>query len=262
MKKFFIQKHKNLVSFSKRAVLDQICFDLFEGLPSHLEFDERISLYCGIHNNLFPLYFFGRGVKIGIQTEQLFDQAGRVFDRALNKRALRNIELALNKCDFILDISKTNQPFYNDHPLKHKVICAPHFFPHVPRQYSPGNKDTLLFIGTMTERRKYILSKVRNYSIEHRSAHKDELRDLMIAYAGIANIHSLDLVYTETPRLVTAALNGKVFVSETLSNEFVKNQHYIDISSNDSVDHQTIYKNFAKYTSENFSFYQYLLDTI
>lgn len=262
MKKFFIQKHKNLVAFSKRAVLDQICFDLFDGLPTHLEFDEKISLYCGIHNNLFPLYFLARGVKIGIQTEQLFDQAGIVFDRALNKRALRNIEIALNKCDFILDISKTNQPFYNDHPLKHKVICGPHFFPHVPRPFNRGNKGTLLFTGTMTERRKYVLGQIRNYSIDHRSAHKDELRDLMVEYGGIANIHSLDLVYTETPRLVTAALNGKVFVSETLSNEFTKNKHYVDIYSNDCVDHKIIYENFAKYTSNSFSFYQYLLDTI
>lgn len=83
----------------------------------------------------------------------------------------------------------------------------------------------------------------------------------MNEFGWIANIHSLDMVYAETPRLVTAALNGKVFVSETLSSEFTKNVHYVDIYSNAVVDHRLIYENFCNYTSENFSFYRYLIDT-
>jgi len=77
-------------------------------------------------------------------------------------------------------------------------------------------------------------------------------------YSAIVNIHSEDKLYTEVPRLVMAALNGKVVVSEKLSSEFIKGFHYMDIDNFSTKNIREIYNNFSKFTSSKYSFYNYL----
>jgi len=140
MKKFFRRKRYGITAYSKRDVLDQVCYDLLYGLPENAKISKKITLYCGIHNNLFPLFYIGRGIKVGIQTEPLFDENNNIFRRATSWRAIKNINIALKKCDHILDMNEANSSFYMHHPLKHKVTCGPHFFPHEPQPHRSGKK--------------------------------------------------------------------------------------------------------------------------
>ena len=106
--------------------MHEINIDISKGISSKIK--KKVLVVTGIHrSNSLLLKFFSR-VKIGIQTEQLYDhKENKLWGHDVCKK---NILKNLKYYDAILDLSPFNKAFYleNNIPLN-KITFGPYIFP-------------------------------------------------------------------------------------------------------------------------------------
>ena len=257
----------NITILSTHLILDQLGYDLLNGLDFNPS--KKIIIYCGIHNN-FGWHWFRSGLKIGIQTEQFYDESGRVL-WAIKKTGLKfNLSIAILFCSRVLDLSDSNIIYYTTffkHKILDKITLGPHIFPNKKIDYKEGFIDSYLFLANSDDtlgRRLGAIKILRSHhkiSIDYLSRHAffEDLYLLIKPYKGILNIHFDEGVYSEAPRLLIAYFSGKIFLSEKLSSIFTSGEHYIELENytgNENL--ELIYEQFSKYVRENFSFEKFL----
>lgn len=203
---------------SNHPVLNQVARDIFSGIDEASLHRKNISLYIGTHRK-FGRALSTRDFKIGLQTEHYFDDAGQAMWR--RQRHWRTIQQCL-RYDAILDLSIANKPHYAWLPkfLREKVTYGPYIFPCHPVNYCKGTQSELVFFGSINERRASLLEKLpEGYVAVLGDKFGGELRKAILQSRGVLNLHYVDRIYTEYPRLLSCYLSGKVFFSEKLSRD-------------------------------------------
>ena len=262
-----IQRNGKVQFLSKHPTVDQLAREISVGLdPAFLPQHSRVLIYVGVHKR-FGLDFFRPGFKVAVQTEQFLDQAGNSLWGQRKKNLKNNIFRALQRADVFLDINPQNMPFYDSFTLtqsqRRKLHFGPHIFPQVASRFNPGISPKYAFFGGVKERRKMVLETVQNVDIAliPEGTYGDELYQHISQSKGVANIHFEQGIYTESPRLLTAYLNGKVVLSEELAAPFVSGVHYIPLD--DAAvdwDHKAIFERFSQLVCGDLSFGRFLKD--
>jgi hypothetical protein len=154
-------------------------------------------------------------LRIGIQTEQIFDKTRKRMWRA-PKREDR--EAFVRAYDVILDLSPDNRYAYRFLPvdLRRKIRFGPHIFPdHDLTGICVAAPP--LFVGWLNDRRRAVLDRLREdrpIDTLSRKVFGAELDQQLARQGAILNIHFQDGVYSEYPRFLKACLAGKLVLSE------------------------------------------------
>ena len=248
-----------LTVLSEHPVLNQVAHDLVAGLrPDDLP-AQKITVYVGLHRG-FALHLLRTGKKIAIQTEHYFDADGcRMSRRTKRLRTLINTMF----CDKVLDLSPYNKDYYAFLPnfLRKRIIFGPHIFPSAKRDFKPGMDHSFIFFGAMNDRREKVISFQPSGAIKVLSSPTfgHDLSQLIANAAGIVNLHYFDGRYSETPRLLTACLSGKVIMSEMLGDELVPNRDYLLLGNYPTENGaREVYDNFWENFAQHHSFAKFL----
>ncbi len=188
--------------------------------------ERRATIYVGAHS--FTKRVLPPGIKIGLQTEHFYDENGLTLWGLPSRAAILRRAL---QYDVLVDLSPLNAPAYAFLPevLRRRLRFGPHLFPDTLPPYQPTDGD-LLFFGATNDRRAAILARM---SGEHpvRSlpygTHGAALMAEIARARGVLNLHFSEGVYTEYPRLLTAALSGKVVWSDPLAAPLQAARHYV-----------------------------------
>lgn len=240
----FVARHPIL-----SEIADQLCaYDLGDLAR------QRATIYVGAHS--FTKRMLPPGFKIGLQTEHFFDENGATLWGLPSKAAILRRAL---QYDVLLDISPLNAPAYAFLPafLQRRLRFGPYLFPDVLPSYAPA-KGALLFFGAVNDRRAAHLAQV---------AERHPLRSLTygthgaallaeIAQArGVLNLHFSGGIYSEYPRLLTAALAGKVVWSAPLAAPLQGGRHYVDLDQTpDETELAAIYHRFCSEFASKYRF--------
>lgn len=248
---------------SKKPILDQICADIVAGLvPSNVQADQGpVWVYMGVHKP-FGAEWMRRGLKIAVQTEQFYDESGHPLWASRNRRFCKAVLSALKRCDVLLDLSASNERFYQEYApdLANKIIYGPHIFPTVPPEFCPASDPRLIFFGALNARRKAALDGYaeRACGLDGQYFNEDLLTALR-PYAGVLNLHFDAGTYTEAPRLLSAMRAGKVMVSEPLASGLVAGQHYFELGAEfDETQARETFEACATYLCETYEFQTFL----
>ena len=255
----FIRKHGAIVFIAWHPILDQLSQEIILGLDSDLNTKVPTTVYVGIHGNP-GLSWFRRGLKIGIQTEQLYDAEGVALFGLKKGSWDFNIRWGYKMADQIIDLSENNRKFYEeDIPRnirkKAEVVFGPHIFPSKKIPFRHGGTN-LIFFGSVPEnnRRAGIIRRMKEMPVRMvpDGTYGEELYALIDQSQGVLNVHYEDAVYTEAPRLLTAYLRGKVVFSEPLDNIFLPGVDYIALG--EGGDASEIFENFSEKVTTLYSF--------
>lgn len=215
-----------LTLVSNHPVLDQLARDMLAGVDPEQLPDRDICLYVGIHRN-YKIDLFDHQFRVGMQTEQYFDENERPLRGPERFRTLLKYMLLF---DVILDLSIANRPRYSRLPgwMRRKVHFGPHIFPSRPVSYRPGLKMQASFFGWVNERRSEILHALPPdyYQLLPEHTYGAKLFDAIATSSGVLNVHFLEGIYSEYPRLLTAYIAGKPFISERLSRDVLHEIEY------------------------------------
>lgn len=255
----------SLYFHSRHEILDQMAMEMLCGLPSEFRLKKRTHIYCGIHQS-FPFSFLNFGYKIGIQTEQFFDESGNELFGLENKKGIENIKSAIDKYDCILDLSFSNSLFYDrlaENGLDvSKIKYGPHIFFENPPQYISCNESSgkFLFFGSLEapRRKKALQALGEKCVVLEAGVHYNALYDEIKKSSGVLNLHYQDAIYTEVPRMLTALTCGKTLVSEQLASPFVAGTHYHHMGGFQKDQDYSVYTTAVDYLSKNYSFLKFL----
>ena len=188
----------------------------------------QLNIHLGLHIDTIKR---AEGINIGIQTEQLQDDAGR---QLWGVKGLRSIRKNLTNLDVLLEISKANRPVYEDLDLseKSKIVVGPWIFSRESSRQNPGDGH-LVFFGNKNERRSRIIEEVRklhSVKVLPRGTFGADLEKEIAQASAILNIHYCDGTYSEFPRILLALKYGKPLVSEVLADPLEAYNHYVPIN--------------------------------
>lgn len=235
-------RQKRVDFISTQPALMDFCDDLRRSLQHSEEaLNSNIKLLVGLHKRP-PMRFYLPGFKLGIQTEQLVDDNGHVMWGS-KKKSLNRIRRALKSCDAILDLSESNRPVYES-LLGYKanqceLFFGPHIFPDRAVELDSVSSGKVIFFGTVKKSRRADVLESLNpakFQILPEGTFGYDLKKHISSCSAILNVHFQDGVYTESPRLLSAYLSGKPFVSEALGRPFEKGIHYVGIDQAVTVD--------------------------
>ena len=212
-------------------------------------------------SNPLLLKFFRR-VKIGIQTEQLYDhKENKLWGHDVCKK---NILKNLKYYDAILDLSPFNKAFYleNNIPLN-KITFGPYIFPERVPNYDPKPNGHLLFIGSLScEKRVAKLNslgkKQPRLKIMGEKSYGKKLELEIGKSSALININMGGKKYAPYPRILKSILYGKPIISETLPPPFIKNIHYIGMENINQKKFEDSYLNMSKLLCSRFSFNKFI----
>jgi hypothetical protein len=261
----YVRWKENIRFLAFHRVTDQIASDIVSGVSDGLPPDLRATVFVGIHRPYKGL-IFPHGMRIGIQTEQYFDEAGKELWNYRHSGDF--VRASLTRFDRVLDINRTNAPFYEKLPdeFRRRVTLGPHIFPdHVP-DFSPGTTDRCLFFGALNERRKNIYAKYKEkYKIDilPNEIYGSNLYAELFRYKSILNIHFADGIYTEYPRLLNSVIAGKVLRSEKLSSDLIPAVDYMLLGDDQTkTDERRMFANIGEKMSSDSSFAKYVLRSV
>lgn len=206
---------------ARHPVLVDFAHDLATGLPWDNHFKGTVVI--GVHKDVprrdgEPL--------ILIQTEHYLDANGQPMFRVSGKHQKRGF---VDHFDHVLDLSLTNPPAYHFlRPRKQrKITFGPYVFPATPVPRSPGGSG-LAFAGNVSGRRAEIIASLGDAvtRLPRRTWGTDVHRAFSAAEA-VLNIHYMESVVTEAPRLLKAYLAGKPVVSEELAAPIEMGRHAV-----------------------------------
>lgn len=230
--------------YSGHRVLRDFSHDLARCLSGPLS--QPVDVYVGVHAVDRPAET-GR-FRIGIQTEQFLDSAGRPLWRFPRERFRRRFA---SFYDLLLDLSPLNAPAYDflAPDLRAKLRFGPHIFPATP--VTPDFQPTPpVFFGSLNDRRRGLLAELKGKRPIEVAPHGTFGRglDALIARQGaVLNLHFSDGVYAEYPRILKAYLRGKPVLSEPLSPPLLPGQHYFDLAAEPTgASTQALFRNLAE----------------
>ena len=212
-------------------------------------------------SNPLLLKFFRR-VKIGIQTEQLYDhKENKLWGHDVCKK---NILKNLKYYDAILDLSPFNKAFYleNNIPLS-KIIFGPYIFPEKAPNYSPKPTGNLLFVGSLSCEKRVtklnnLAKKQPKLKIMGEKSYGKKLELEINKSSALININMGGNQYAPYPRILKSILYGKPLISETLPPPFKKNIHYIEMENINQKKFEDSYLNMSKLLCSRFSFNKFI----
>ena len=243
-----VAKHPLLVDFAE---------DLSRGLPINTSLKGTVVIgghYDVPRRDSEPL--------ILIQTEHYLDAAGQPMFRVAGNQMKRRF---VDHFDHILDLSLANPPAYTFlRPKKQrKITFGPYVFPSTPVPRSPGGRG-LAFAGNVNGRRAEIIASLGDavIRIPQRTWGIDVHRAFCEAEA-ILNIHYIDSIVTEAPRLLKAYMAGKPVVSEELASPLQMGRHAIGLHTQfSSADLDAVFDAFDHEIARKFRFISYLEEVL
>jgi hypothetical protein len=231
----FVARHPIL-----SEIADQLAsFDLGDLVARHA------AIYVGAHS--FTKRLLPPGFKIGLQTEHFYDQTGAKLWGLPSRAAILRWAL---QYDILLDVSPLNAPAYEFLPgsLRRKIKFGPHLFPDTLPAYA-GSSGDLIFFGAMNDRRRAEIAKLgqlQSLQVLPYGTHGQALQAQITRAGGIVNLHFSAGVYSEYPRLLTAALAGKAVWSDPLAQPLICGQHYFALTDRPSLAEQSaVYDRFC-----------------
>lgn len=210
------------------GVLRDVAEDLARTIVRPLS--RPVDVYVGVHGFDRPAQT-GR-FRIGIQTEQFFDANGKKMWYVPRERFIRRF---VTFYDQLLELSHSNKVVYDPLPpeLWANVRFGPHIFPEAPVE--PDFKATPpLFFGSINDRRNSVLRRLtlhRPIGVAPRWTFGADLEPMIAAHGAVLNLHYVDGLYSEYPRLLKAYLRGKPVVSEPLAAPLEAGRHYFDLKA-------------------------------
>jgi hypothetical protein len=263
--------HGNFVFLCPNGVMSQIARDLTCCINADdFQYARKpILIYVGIHCH-FGRHWFKWGYKIGIQTEQIYDErrkelwGGNFFDLHVN------IDQAFMFLDGNLDLNIGNSEFYrkNMNPAQRpKQIFGPFIFPKNKVSFSRGGDSSLPTVafygsvGTKGTRRRDILDGLSHLNIisPDGPCFGGDLDHLIKKCNAVLNIHWEEGAYAEAPRLLSAYLHGKAVISEPLGQFFDEGKHFCSLSDDDLRNFRSAFENFSELVTTRYSFYDALV---
>jgi hypothetical protein len=213
--------------YSTHEVLRDVARDLASTITRPLS--QPVDVHVGVHS--IEPEKTGR-FRIGIQTEHFLDSNGRKMWHVPRLRFIRRYALYFDR---VLDFSHSNKPVYDELPpeLRAKVSFGPHIFPETPVE-PDFRAAPPLFFGSINARRNLALRKLlmhRPVGIAPRWTFGEDLERLIAAHGSVLNLHYVDGLYSEYPRLLKAYLRGKPLVSEPLAAPLQAGRHYFDLKA-------------------------------
>jgi len=207
------------------------------------------------------LKFFSR-VKIGIQTEQLYDlKENKLWGHDVCKK---NILKNLKYYDAILDLNPFNKTFYleNNIPLN-KITFGPYIFPERVPNYDPKPNGHLLFVGSLSCEKRVtklnnLAKKQPKLKIMGEKSYGKKLELEINKSSALININMGNKKYAPYPRILKSISYGKPFISETLPPPFIKNLHYIDVNKINKKKLEYSYLNITKLLCTQYSFSKFI----
>ena len=250
----------NLWFLSHHKILHEISIDIARGVTSELK--RKILVVTGIHrSNPLLLKFFSR-LKVGIQTEQLYDyKQKKLWGYDVCKEIiLKNLKYY----DVILDLSPTNKIFYleNNVPLK-KIIFGPYIFPEIAPNYSPKPNGNFLFVGSLSCKKRMakldlLEKKIPRLKVLGEKSYGEKLELEIIKSGSLVNINMGSNNYAPYPRILKSIIYGKAIISEILPPPFIKNIHYISIDKIMLRKFEYAYQNMSSLLCSKYSFNKFL----
>lgn len=214
--------------YSGHRVLRDFSHDLARCLSGPLS--QPVDVYVGVHAVDRPLDT-GR-FRIGIQTEQFLDSAGKPLWRMPRERFRKRFA---SHYDILLDLSPLNAPAYDflAPELRAKLRFGPHVFPATP--VAPDFQPTPpVFFGSLNDRRRGLLAQLqadRPIEVAPHGTFGRSLDALIARQGAVLNLHFSDGVYAEYPRILKAYQRGKPLLSEPLSPPLQQGRHYFDLAA-------------------------------
>lgn len=267
-KNFYLSQIGSLRFICHHSILNQVAHDIAAGIPTDFRTNSRrINVICGVHHPM-TLEWIVPGPKLAIQTEQFYDAKGDPLWSFDNKGYAELVRIAAEKADMVLDLSLCNEPLYEDLKIpletRKKVFFGPHIFPSEPVAFNAGHNGHYIFYGDSGgDRRLGILQAPRDFGLEivPNGIYGDRLSRIVSAARGVVNIHYHSGIYSESPRLLSAYLQGKCVLSEELSTPFEKNVHYGLLGKSEPENPERIFENFSQLVTQRFSFAKLIGDT-
>jgi hypothetical protein len=210
------------------GVLQDVAEDLARTIIRPLS--RPVDVYVGVHAFNRPIET-GR-LRVGIQTEQFFDANGKKMWYVPRERFIRRF---VTFYDVLLELSHSNGTVYQVLPgeLRQKVKFGPHIFPEAPIE--PAFQDAPpLFFGSLNDRRSGLLRQLtlrQPVGIAPLWTFGADLEPMIAAHGAVLNLHYVDGLYCEYPRLLKAYLRGKPLVSEPLASPLQVGMHYFDLKT-------------------------------
>jgi len=271
LSKFFRKKalykavRGNVSVHAPHKILDQLGRQILEGLAVDDFIDAGdVLIFVGCHHD-FGLSAQRDSLRIGIQTEQFFDQSGAELWGMLRKpKAVAGLLRNLACVDVMLDINVANSAWWDAQDLsdgnRTKLHFGPKIFPSEPRQFQGKKNGPNLFFGDLSGRRGTILRQLEPGKVKilpTGTYGADLMRELDNA-AAVVNIHFEHGVYTEAPRLLSAYLAGKPVISEMLDRPFIEGKHYLALRGHDHENLEDVYNSFSSLVTSDLSFGSFL----
>lgn len=210
-----------------------------------------VDVYVGVHEIDQPPKT--DRFRIGIQTEQFFDANGKKMWYVPRQRFIRRY---VTFFDHLLELSHSNRSVYDPLPpeLRAKVRFGPHIFPEAPVE--PDFRATPpLFFGSINDRRNGVLRRLtlhRPVGVAPRWTFGANLEPMIAAHGAVLNLHYVDGLYSEYPRLLKAYLRGKPLMSEPLAAPLVAGRHYFDLKAVPTKAATTaVFRNLASFAAEH-----------
>jgi hypothetical protein len=195
---------------------------------------QRADIYVGVHS--FTKRVLPFGLKIGLQTEHFYDEKGAALWGLPSRAAILRRAL---QYDVLLDLSPLNAPAYAFLPkfLRKKLRFGPYIFPdQLPAYRTSPPQAPLIFFGALNPRRQALLAAHPEVRSLASGTHGPALLAEIAASSGIVNLHFSEGIYSEYPRLLTAALAGKVVWSDPLAAPLVAGKHYFSLDQKPTPD--------------------------
>ena len=214
--------------YSGHRVLRDFSRDLARTLSGPLS--QPVDVYVGVHAVDLP-FETGR-FRVGIQTEQFLDSAGKPLWRMPRERFRKRFA---SHYDILLDLSPLNAPAYDflAPELRAKLRFGPHVFPSTPvaPDFQPAPP---VFFGALNDRRRSLLAQLqadRPIEVTPHGTFGRALDALIARQGAVLNLHFSDGIYAEYPRILKAYQRGKPLLSEPLSPPLQQGRHYFDLAA-------------------------------
>ena len=259
-KNFILFARKKIIFLAHHKILHEINLDISNCLTYQPK--NKFLIVMGIHRvNSLLLHIFS-GIRIGIQTEHLYDnKKNKIYINGVSP--IDAIKKNLDFFEFILDFDLSNRYFYEKNGFDlNKVIFGPYIFPKFPSQFSDNNSNYFVFVGSLSNnRRQKILDnlKITNSKILilGEGSYGKALKNSLKNSCGIINIAAEKTSYIPYPRILKSIIYGKPLISEKLPNPLIENKHYLllkDIENNElhKKTFQELVKYFKKYNFDDF----------
>ncbi|MCZ8153897.1 MAG: hypothetical protein O9292_16075 [Rhodobacteraceae bacterium] len=215
---------EGLTLVATHRVLRDVARDIMAAFAGGGPLARPVVLHVGAHRSQ-RLADRPGALQIGLQTEQMLDEAGNRLWKAFQPGRIVQM---LAQYDLLLDLSEANAPAYGflDAAQRRRVRFGPFLFPAAPpAPRGPG--EGLLFVGAMNERRADRLAALgaRVVTLPDRTF-GPAVAEALERCEGLLNLHFQDAVYSEYPRLLKAVLAGRAVWSEPLAAPLVEGVHY------------------------------------